>query len=193
MGLWLYEIVEIKTWASLNWLSGQLYSPFLATLFSVFAFMTPFFISRQLTIKKTIICILIFYTTNIICFQIGEQICNAIYSKFWWLAGTATDLILIALMTLALFIFLGLSYRLTTHKLIKKNKKINVLFITMLLLLTIPLSWMTIYINTGFGHGTDWVDAVKMGYPIFWTTILLGLIGLIIARQPAPVATNKNK
>jgi hypothetical protein len=193
MSFWLYEILEIKGWYSLNWLSGQLYSPYIATLFSVFAFMTPFFINRQLTAKKTIICIIIFYMTNIICFQIGKQLCYTIYSKFWLLSSVTTDLILILLIALVLFIFIGLSYRLTTHRLIRKNKKINMLFITLLLLLSIPLSLLTIQINRGFGSGTDWVDAVKMGYPIFWTTMLLGLIGIIIARQPDLVTTDKTK
>ena len=78
----------------------------------------------------------------------------------------------------------------TTHKLIKKNKKINVLFITLLLLLIIPLSLLTIQIYTGFGHGTDWIDAVKMGYPIFWTTMFLGLIGLIISSQKNLISTD---
>ena len=193
LGLWLCEIVEIKTWNSLNWLRGQLYSPFIAILFSVFAFMTPFFVNRQLTSKKTIVSIIIFYTTNIICFEIGKQLCYVMYSRLWWLSGTTTDIILMVIIALSLFIFIGFSYWLTTHKFIKKNKKINMLFTTLLILLTIPLSLLTIYINTGFGSGTDWEDAVKMGYPIFWTTMLLGLIGLIIARQPDLVTTDKTK
>lgn len=190
MSSWLYEIVEIKGWYSLNWLSGQLYSPYIATLFSVFAFMAPFFINRQLTPKNTIICIIIFYMTNIICFEIGKQLCYAMYSKFWWLSGTTSDIIIMALIALFLFIFLGFTYRLTTHKFIKRNRKISTLFITLLLLLITPLSLLTIQINSGYGHGTDWVDAVKMGYPIFWTTILLGVSGIIIAGQKNLILTD---
>ena len=184
MALWLYEIVEIKTWNSLSWLNGQLYSPFLATLFSVFSFMTPFFINKKLTVKKAIIPFIIFFTINIICFQIGKFLCYKMNSKCWWLSnkGTINNTIVMILTALSLFIFLGFSYRLTTCKLMKMNKTINTFFITFLLLLAIPLSLLTIQINPGFGSGTDWVDAVKMGYPIFWISMLLGLIGIILAR-----------
>lgn len=181
---WLYEIVEIKTLFGLTWLSEPLYSPFLAALFSVFAFMTPFFVNKQLTIKKALVSIIILYTINIICFQIGKQLCFEMYSRFSWFSETTSTTLLIPVKGLFLFIFLSFAYWLTTHKLIKENKKINMVFITALLLLTIPLSLLTIQINSGFGSGTGWVDAVKMGYPVFWITMLLGLSGLMITRQP---------
>lgn len=184
LGLWLYEIVEIKTWFGLNWLSEPLYSPFLAALFSVFAFMTPFFVNKQLTIKKALVSIIILYTINIICFQIGKQLCFEIYNRFFWFSETTSTTLLIPVKGLFLFIFIGFAYWLTTHKLIKENKKINIFFITTLLLLTIPLSLLTIQINSGFGAGTGWVDAVKMGYPVFWISMLLGFSGLMIIRQP---------
>ncbi len=126
---------------------------------------------------------LFLYSINVICFYLGKQLCYEMYSRFGWLSGTSTEIILIPFQGLALFIFLGLSYWLTAHKLLKKNKKINVFFITILLLLSIPLSLLTIQINSGFGSGTGWVDAVKMGYPVFWITMLLGLSGLLITRQ----------
>ena len=193
MGLWLYEIVEIKKWAGLNWLSDQLYSPFIAALLAVFAFITPFLVNKQLTLKNAIVSINIFYTVNIICFQIGKDLCYELYSRFWLLSGTSTHFLLIPFIGLALFIFLGLSYWFITHKLIKKNKKINVLFVTLLLLLSVPLSLLTIQVNSGFGSGTDWVDTVKMGYPIFWITMLLGFSGLLIARQPNIIEIIKTK
>lgn len=191
LGLWLYEIVEIKTWFGLNWLSEPLYSPFLAALFAVFAFMTPFIVNKQLTIKKALVSISILYTINIICFQIGKQLCFEMYSRFFWFSETTSNTLLIPIKGLFLFIFLGFAYWLTTYKLIKENKKINLFFITVLLLLTIPLSLLTIQINTGFGSGTNWVDAVKMGYPIFWISMLLGFSGLIISKQPFLMKINK--
>jgi len=183
MCLWLVEIVEIKTWYSLSWLSGQLFSPFIAALFSVLAFMTPFLVSRKPLLKNAVVSIIILYSINISCFYLGKQLCYEMYSKFFWLYGTNTQIVLMPLAGLVLFIFLGLSYWLTAHKLLKKNKKINVFFITILLLLSIPMSLMAIQINSGFGSGTGWVDAVKMGYPLFWITMLLGLAGILVSRQ----------
>ncbi|NTW31489.1 MAG: hypothetical protein HGB12_02495 [Bacteroidetes bacterium] len=185
IGIWLYEIVEIKTWHGLNWLRGELYSPFLIAILPVFAFMTPFFVNKQLTIKKSIISIVILYATNIICFQIGKQLCFHVYGYetwcFDWIKGE--DVLKPLLPLIVLLIFIGLSYHITAHKFIEKNKKINVFFITILLPLIIPVSLISIELNSGFGSGTDWIDAVKMGYPIFWTAMLLGFAGLIVAEH----------
>jgi hypothetical protein len=179
--LWLYEILKIKGWYSLNWLNEQLYSPYIAALIAVVAFITPFIINKQPLTKKIIFAAILLYSVSIICFEVGKQLCYTLYCRFcFW---TTKDIILIFLISFMLFPFLGLFYWLVTHKFIKKNKKTNILFISLFLLSVIPLSLVTIKINTGFGNGTDWVDAVKMGYPIFWITMLLGFTGMVIAKQ----------
>ncbi len=195
MALWLYEIAEIKTWCSLNWVREELYSPFFISLIPVLAFMTPFFVNRQLAALSSIISIIILYAANMICFLIGAQLCYEQYDKLFLLVLSSDEhyFIFATLKGFSLYLFLGFTYWLTTHTFLKKNKKINAFFITLLLVLTIPLSLLTIQINTGFGSGTDWVDAVKMGYPIFWTTMLLGLTGIIIARQPNISQTQATK
>lgn len=186
MGLWLFEILQIKSWYGLNWLSGSLYSPHIATFIAVFAFMTPLIISRQVAIKKIVTPTFILYAASILCFEVGKQLCYKLYCRFcFW---TTIDIVIILSIAFTLFIFLGLSYWLTTQTLIKRNKKVNILYTTTLLLLTIPLSLVTVQVNPGFGSGTGWVDAVKMGYPIFWITIMLGLSGIIIAVQNPLIA-----
>jgi hypothetical protein len=49
--------------------------------------------------------------------------------------------------------------------------------------MTIPLSLITILLIPGFGHQTGWIDAVKMGYPVFWVTVLLGVAGVWIKER----------
>ena len=181
MNLWLYEILKIKGRHSLNWLTGQVYSPYIATLIVVLAFMTPFITSRRVITKKTIFAIIILYAASIFCFEIGKQLCYALYCRFcFW---TTKDILLIFSIAFILFLFLGVVYWFVTNKLIKKNKKVNILFISFLAIEAIPLSLLTILINTGFGSQTGWVDTVKMGYPIFWTTMLFGLAGILIEKQ----------
>lgn len=187
MSVWLFEILKIKGWYGLNWLSGQFYSPYIATLIAVFAFMTPFIFNKQTTTKKIILATIILYAVNMLCFEAGKHVCYTMYCSFcFW---TSKDSILLFTIATALFAFLGFAYWFVTNKLIKKIKKINMLMITLLALSVIPLSLLTIQVNTGFGTNTDWIDSVKMGYPIFWTTTALGLSGIRIAKQNNSITT----
>jgi|GEM_PF-3775189 len=186
MSLWLYEILEIQGWYNLNWAdNGALYSPYIAALLVVFAFIVPFIISKQATAYKILLPSIILYAVNMICFKIGEYLCHKMLS-FWFVPMPISDIIL----GFSLFILIGFFYWLITHKLIKRNKKINIIFITLLAILIIPLSSLTIEINSGFGSQRGWVDTVKMGYPIFWTTMLLGVGGILIARQKNLIRTD---
>ncbi len=64
---------------------------------------------------------------------------------------------------------------------INKRKRVPAYLLLLLAFLVTPfLSMVSIKIWPGFGTGTDWVDAVKMGYPVFWTTLTLGLTGFLI-------------
>jgi hypothetical protein len=126
MGLWLYEILKIQGWYSLTWLSEQLYSPYIDTLFAVFAFMTPFLISKQSTAKKIIFSTIILYVTSILCFLVGKDLCYALYCRFcYW---KTQDIVLFFSIGIILFPFLGITYWFVTNQFIKKNKKIRYWF-----------------------------------------------------------------
>jgi hypothetical protein len=181
--LWLFEIVGIKGWYGLGWLSqGQLYTPFIATLLVVISFLIPFILSRKTTLVKVSFSIVILYAVSIISFLTGEQLLHGIYCKlcFW----TTGDMVMIYVKAFVIFTFTGIAYGFVTNRFIKKNKSINKIMIIGMLLMVIPLSLATVTLFPGFGRGIGWVDAVKMGYPVFWTTFLLGVSGIILARQP---------
>ena len=179
--LWLFEVVQIKGWHSLSWLSGTLYSPYFILLFVVFAFITPFIIKGGLSVKNTIVWAAILYFVCLICFEAGKQLSYMIYSRFFFLTnGPFQYFILIPLLV---FVFFGFTLWFTTHLLINPNRKINMLIISLLCPLAIVLSMVTINVFRGFGSQTDWVDAVKMGYPVFWLTLATGFSGMIMVRQ----------
>ncbi|HEX8576610.1 MAG TPA: hypothetical protein VF677_09995 [Flavobacterium sp.] len=187
ISMWLYEIRKILGWYNLNWVDrGKLYSPYIAALIVIFAFMAPFIISKQAAIKKLILPAIILYAVNILCFIIGRQLCYEWYNAY---SPFATIDILVDIMTdlliyaFILFAFLGSAYWLVANKFIKKNNPKNMVFIILLLIVIFPLSQITIAISPGFGDQTGWVDTVKMGYPVFWTTMMFGISGIITASQ----------
>jgi hypothetical protein len=178
--IWILEIIVVKKWYGLDWLNGTLYAPYFGALIACMAFALPFSINGT-TIKKLLVPMLLLYFVNIICYKIGQQLCFALYCRFCiW---DTTDHLLLFSMGFLLFPFMGFLYWLITTKLIRKIKKVNIIYISLLLVAGVILSILSIHLNTGFGHQTGWVDCVKMGYPVFWTIFFLGLSGSMHVRQ----------
>jgi hypothetical protein len=181
--IWLYEVVKIVGWQGLTWLNIRLYSPYFGCLLAACAYLVPFLISRRLNLKNIFISMIILFSTNLICFELGKGLCYSTFAHFP-LPGFSLPFKIYLLDSVLLYLFLGLIYKITTGKFIKKSWKVNMLFIALILVFANPLSIISIEINSGYGTGTSWIDAIKMGYPIFWTTILLGISGILIERQP---------
>lgn len=179
--IWLFELLKIVGWEGLRWVGHQLYSPYICTLIATISFLVPFFINNRIRIKKVIVSLLILYGINIFCFEINRQLCYALYCDACYWSVTQFNLILVVEFTV--FVLLGFIHWYVSNKLLIKNRKINILYITILLLLSIPLSFFTININTGFGTEKGFIDMVKMGYPVFWTTLMLGISGMMITNQ----------
>jgi hypothetical protein len=181
LGTWLFEINIIKGWYGLNWLDGSLYSPYLACLIVGIAYLAAFFVNQQLSLVKTIIFMVILCAINVFCFKAGEYLCHLIYCRFcFW--GKA-EIYLFLFLAISLYLLVGFSYWFFTYKFIVPCRKTSIFYLAIVAFLAIPLSLVTIKLLPGFGHGTGEVDAVKMGYPIFWTTLLLGLSGYRLSNR----------
>ena len=180
--IWLFEILEIKGWFGLDWLDGHLYSPYAITLLVVFAYLTPFLIHRQANPNRLFFLVLLLCGVGILGFEAGKRLSAVPYSRFG--SWDAESILILSIMTIALFLFLGISFWFVTHRWIKKNSRKNIFLISFLAVTPIPLSLLMVKIyNFGGPTDTGWIDAVKMGYPFFWIATALGLAGTLIARQ----------
>jgi hypothetical protein len=47
----------------------------------------------------------------------------------------------------------------------------------------VPASLATVEWIPGFGNGITFVDAVKMGYPMFWINVLLGWTAFAMVKK----------
>ncbi|MCE3225726.1 MAG: hypothetical protein K0S32_277 [Bacteroidetes bacterium] len=179
-GIWIWEILYRPGWEGLNWLFVTLYSPYISLLIAAIACSVPF-IGREQTVTTNILfSVLFFYIINLICFEAGKFVNFNIYRR-WFISGS--EALILSSIVVLIFPFLVLMYWMVIHKLLKKNKESNMPIILLFSLATFPLSNITIHINSGFGTGTNWVDIVKMGYPIFWMSFLMGTSSLMIAKQ----------
>lgn len=181
VGLWLYEMMEIQSWYSLAWLYNQLYSPVVVISITVASFLTGIIISKNFAGTKRLgIGFILLYLVSGLSYWVGKNFCYFIYR---FMAPPGILLSTIVFFVIAVFLFLGFMYWLILHQTVRANKKQNILLIAFLSFLCVPLSLLTVYFFKGLGSGSEWIDAVKMGYPIFWITLLLGIAGIVIAQQ----------
>lgn len=178
---WLFEMNTILDWHSMGWLYVHLKTPYIITLLTVLAFVIPIHIAKPgITPLKSVTAVVALYISSSFIYYMGKSVCYSVYSV---LAPLSFVIGFIILATLVIFSLLGFIYWFTTNRLLLPNKKKNILLLAVISLLAIPAAWATVYILPGFGYGNDWVDAVKMGYPVFWITLLLGIGSIIISRK----------
>jgi hypothetical protein len=64
----------------------------------------------------------------------------------------------------------------------------TVVYLAVVLVLVLPLSFATIQILPALNSSTDQIHAIKMGYPVFWTALLLP-VGLRLGRRAVAKAS----
>ena len=186
ISIWLFEIVVIKKWASLNWLKPPLYAPYAIALLTTIAYLAPIQLHYRASRMKQLISGAGLYFFSLTEFYAGKQLCYALYSRFWII--TKIDLAIGCMAIGLLFAGLAAACFLSSRHL---NREISRKFIPtniVLFICVIPLSLLSIKLIPGYGAGSGWIDAVKMGYPAFWITILLGVAALRTIRIEARAA-----
>lgn len=180
--IWLYEINNCIGWHSLAWLHVHLVSPYIIALFTVSAFILPLIFKNKINYLEVLLAVSLLYLTSIILYKIGKDLCFFLYR---FMAPPVLLISILVVSCIVVFFILGFTYWAVSNRLLVANKKRNIILIAIMGLLSIPAAWATVYILPGFGCCNDWVDAVKMGYPVFWITLLLGISSIIIARKTA--------
>lgn len=181
MGVWLFEIIAVKTWDSMAWLKHRLYSPFLIIPIAVWTYILPFYFEQKVTLKAALMPFIILCAVSTLCFTIGKRLCFALYNNYDF-DGLQSFAILM-LSAFALFALLGFTCWFVANLSMGNTRKRNTIFITLLLIFTVPMSLFTVQLIPGLGIGDDWIDAVKMGYPVFWITLFMGISGVFVSRQ----------
>jgi hypothetical protein len=174
MLLWQHEIYSIHFGEGLYWLNRNLITPYIITLFAVISFLLPFILRKGFRIINLIAAIIILYGISLFCFIAGKELNFIIYCRLCWC--TTSNLILLVLFGILIFVIFGFGYWITTCKLLQPIKKSGIILISALALCVIPLSLLTSKFFPLFNQ-TDWVNTVKSGFPVFWITFFLGVAG----------------
>ena len=169
--IWLFEINVKIGWQGAAWLKRDLYAPFFICFFASMAYIFPFWVRYRKLDTRLILTVLTFYMINLSCYLLSDVVYNGMQ-----LQSTA----LLQVLGLFVFtIFAGGYYYVTNELIMPIKKRFAFLFASCVLLMFV-LSNVSVFFFRGFGSGTQWIDAVKMGYPFFWIAILLGVSGILL-------------
>jgi hypothetical protein len=187
MATWLYEIYYIIGWNGTEWLDIFHYSPIFIAFLMTISFLFPLYIKDQkkwkILIKPLLILVLmnwIFYILSWIVFYISIWV---FYFSLYDLFRSFYELFTIIgiSVTWGLFSYLGcFLYKIIGNRLGIINFNRRIFFTFYLLVFSImPLSILSVIFYTIHDAFVHWytlpADAVKMGYPIFWIGVVLGL------------------
>ncbi len=179
--LWLSEILILKSWEGVGWLNGELFSPILIAFIVSYLFLNNFYENnrgRYFYMKLFSLSIVNYFIYYLIK-SFGLSIFRPALSFGMFISYS--QLKNIAMISfLVLTFFTGLIYSFFVP-LIGRNLRIIVLIhIISSFLLTILLSMVSITVLPGFGKDSEWIDSIKMGYPIFWGAFLLAMCSNLI-------------
>lgn len=176
--MWWTEIWWIKGWSSLAWLSGYNWSAIPICL--CIAAVSSVALGRAIPLARRLRFVAIASLLMWAAFDIGR----AALFEFGHAWFPRTGLVDTWLATL-LLANVGVAFALVfcTHKMLAPLRPWTGLLLLLGLSAVAPLSAATIQLIPAVRGQTDAVHAVKMGYPVFWTALLVPLC-LWLGRVP---------
>ncbi len=175
-GLWLGEVCQIKGWAGLAWLGGFNWSAL--PICAVIVVTSSYAVSPDAGWRQRVRFILFGFTLAIGSFAAGRQ---AMMAFFLGWAGGYGPLAELAAAGLAVSAGLTAAASRWLHPL----HVWTTVVVIVTLVLVLPLSFATITAFPALNGSTDEIHAIKMGYPVLWTALLVPL-ALRLGRKRHP-------
>ncbi len=175
---WLFEIVQLIGWEGSYWLQATHYSVYFINLLVVIAYLTPVYLIKKTDWQKLLYTAIELYAVAIVAYLISKSVLYTMYGgiyAFLNFYSTLGILFLIPIMT-------GVSYFLVTKRQLYPLSWRSAIPLSLAMLLPIFLSWLTMQVLPGFDRISVSIgspNVIKMGYPFFWITLLMGMASLI--------------
>jgi hypothetical protein len=186
MALWLYEISYVIKWPSTGWLRTFHYSPFFLAFLLAISFLFPIWIKNKDNLEWKVYLSSLFTFTVLNCgFYILGWVLHFFSLRLFYLSLASSYYELISISGFTLIwgggVYLGcLSYKILGKRLgiIDLDAKEFLTFF-FLVFSVMPISILSVLIYVFYDDFIYWytlpADAIKMGYPIFWIGVVLGV------------------
>jgi hypothetical protein len=165
-------------WKSLDWLRVPLYSVPIVAGLVVASYLLPILMWSKAKWSIILACTASMYAAAFGGYWAGKFLFMALYSraaseKHVWHVWA---MILLVTVVAAIFFFLK-------QRFLFKSGRFHILTLVAVFITVVPASLATVEWIPGFGNGITFVDAVKMGYPMFWINVLLGWTAFAMVKK----------
>jgi hypothetical protein len=177
-GLWLAEVIWEKGWAGGAWLSGFNWSVLPICALTVAT--GSYFVDKGAEFSRRIKFIGAAWSFIIVAFIFVRWMCIAHFRQIYHVEMGPMRMpnfveLFISLIVILLVGVIGLSVSLViiANQWLSPMRRWSWFIISIGLLLVLPLSYSTILVFPAISGDTDTIHSIKMGYPVFWTTVLV--------------------
>ncbi len=171
--LWLYEVVFVKGWEGLAWLRGFPRAAFAVCVVNAFCVMIP--VLRWRTPEPLRSLGFLVMASGVLLFSF-DMTRGALLRAWAAFVPTQFSLVEMFASTLgAVLLTVGGLHVFSRAFLVARLSRWNLVFLFCALALVPLLSDFTIVAIPSIHGHTDGIHAVKMGYPAFWSAVLLAL------------------
>jgi hypothetical protein len=181
-GLWLAEVCFIKGWAGLAWLSGFNWSAL--PICAVILITASYGVSARVAWQERMIFAAVGWVMALAAFVLERWAAFELFSGGLALLPGVRWSPFIAAAFAGLLVSAGLTF--AANRWLAPLHYWTGFLLAAGLLLVVPLSIATIKIFPALNGSTDEIHSIKMGYPVFWTAVLVPVaLRLGRKRQPA--------
>lgn len=166
-GLWIAEVRWVKGWGGLAWLAGFNWSAIPICI--LVALMCSYLVSDEGALSARLVFIGVASILMIVAFAIARWAMFELFSA--GVPGRSGIGPAIVLLTAWLIVSFGLTVA-TTRSLAVLHYWAGVL-VAAALIFVLPLSFLTIKVFPALNGSMDQIHSIKMGYPVFWTALLV--------------------
>jgi hypothetical protein len=180
-GLWLAEVCWIKGWDGLAWLSGFNWSAL--PICALILITASYGVSARASWRERIIFTAVGWVIALVAFVLARWAAFDLLSRGLGLLPRVRWEPFIAAALAGLLVSAGLTF--AANRWLAAMHYWTGFLIAAGLLLVMPLSIATIKIFPALNGSMDEIDSIKMGYPVFWTAVLVP-VALCLGRKRRP-------
>lgn len=174
--LWHYELELRAGWAGLAWLDIEHYYSIWWGLFACsFCFVFTSWSIRNTPLWLGGIALCLLFLLSLLGFYLAKSIFYALFQPdFFSRPDSESYRIKLASGLLLLVSGTGSAFFFIKQRLLFRSNPLHILTFIFVLFTLVPASLGSVELLLNWSNGERFVDAVKMGYPLFWSPILLG-------------------
>lgn len=180
--LWWQELHHVIGWQGSGWVRKPLFSVYIIIFLIVAVFLLPMVVELKMPIPWVIFYVVLLYLTSCWAFFQAKEILHRLYAH--GLHTGNQHLVAVSIWELmGVVIAFAIVFFIPMRHFHRTTDGMHVITIIVAVISVIPASIISIEHLPLWDCKINFMDAVKIGYPIFWLTVFLGLLSEAAAKE----------